>query len=72
MTHTPTTSFQQACGIFQFCAKEESDVDVSFKDVDIAEWRISDASDGTSVMHQLSDIVATFPHLNEPLLRNSA
>jgi hypothetical protein len=72
MTHTPTISYQQARGILQFCAKEESHVDVSSKDVDIAEWRISEASNGTSVMHQLSDIVAAFPHLNEPLVRNSA
>jgi hypothetical protein len=45
---------------------------VSLEDIDIAEWRIGYARYWTSVMHQLSDILAARPHPIEPRARDGA
>src|SRR3989442_15191627 len=70
MAHPLAATLEQASGIPQLCAKEESDIDVGPEDIDVAEWHILDARDGTAVMHQLPDIVATLSHPDKPLTRN--
>jgi len=40
------------------------------EDIDVAERHILDARDGTDVVHQLSDTVATHSHPAEPVTRN--
>ncbi len=72
MAHTLAASLQQVGGIVQFGAKVKSHVHMSLEDIDIAKRRIFHACDGAPVMHQLSNIMAAFPHPSEPRTRNGA
>ena len=49
---------------------KETDIDMRFKDVYIAECSVVHASDGAAVVHQLPHVVAALPHSCKPTLRN--
>lgn len=70
MAHMFAMALQQAGGIGQFCTVEEPDVYVRRECVDIAERSISEARNGTAVMHKLSDLVPARSHYIEPLTRD--
>src|SRR6185436_15921326 len=67
-----TAAFQQARGIQQLGSMEETDGRVGPKHVDVAEWRIFHARHRTSVVNQLTDVVAALPHSHEPYARDGA
>jgi hypothetical protein len=68
--HAFATSLQQAGGILEHCAVEETDVHMALEGVDVPEWRILYTCDRATIVHQLSDIVSALPHPRKPLLRN--
>jgi len=68
--HTFATSLQETSGVAEHRAVKEADIDVTFECVDVPKGRILYTCDGTTIVHQLSDIVTAPPHLRKPLLRN--
>jgi len=68
--HAFAISLQQAGGVLERCAVEETDVDVTFECVDVPEWRVFDTCDRATIVHQFADIFSTLPHLRKPLLRD--
>ena len=66
VAHVFSGSFQEATGVWQIGATEETYIDVTFEDINIGKGRVFDANDGTAIMHQFSHITAAGPHLREP------
>ena len=67
MAHELSGTFQQAIRIIDFCAIEESDIDVSGEGVDITERKIVSACRGMAIMQNLPNIVSATAHDLEPL-----
>ena len=72
MPHELACTLQEAVGIGNFSAAEESNIHVGFEDIDVAEGRVTDARRGLAVMQQLPHVVAAFPHDLEPIPRQLA
>ena len=72
MAHEFTGALEQASRIRQRRAVKEPDVYVRSKDIDVAEWRISETGNWTAVMHQLPNFVPAFSHRLKPLKRDGS
>lgn len=72
MAHPFAGTLEQAFGIAQVCAIEKSDIDVRFENIHVGEGQIPKARDGTAVMHEFLNLVATLPHAGKPTARNCA
>jgi hypothetical protein len=70
MPHAFAASLQYTCGILKGSAVEESNIDMAFERVDVAERRIVNTCDRATIVHQLSDIITALPYPHKPLLRN--
>jgi hypothetical protein len=70
MAHEPAGSFQQTLGIGNLRATKESDVNVSFEGIDIAERRIGHTRRRMAVMQQLPNVRSTGAHDLKPFLRD--
>jgi hypothetical protein len=72
MAHSLAGALQQAGGISQFGAVEESDVDVRGECIDIGKRRISETCNGTAVMQKFPNFVAARSHDFKPVTRDGA
>src|SRR5438045_3955389 len=72
MAHELAGALQQAGRIRQRCAVKEPHVDVRGEYVDIAEGRVSQTCNRTSVMEKLADFVPACSHYLIPLMRDSS
>src|SRR4030095_1325137 len=68
MSHVLTSAFQQTLWIGNLGTTKESNVDVSFKRIDIAECRVSDTRSRVPIMQYLSNVVSAGAHEIKPLL----
>jgi predicted ester cyclase len=72
MPHELAAALQQAGRIRQRSAVKEPHVDVRGEDIDIAERRVAQTCNRTTVMQKLSDFVPALSHHLEPLLRDGS
>src|SRR4029077_15429208 len=72
MTHELAGALQQAGRIRERCAMKEPHVYVRSECIDIAERRISQACNRTTVMQKLPDFVAALSHHLKPLMRDAS
>ena len=67
MTHALAVALQQAGRITERRAVKEAHIDVRSEYIDVAERRISQACNRTTVMQQLPDFIPALPHNFKPL-----
>src|SRR5579872_6882775 len=72
MAHELAVALQQAGRIRQRCAVKEPYVYVRSEYIDVAEGRISQTCNRTTVMQKLPDFVPAFSHRLKPLERNGS
>src|ERR1051326_9080562 len=68
MAHELAVALQQAGGIRQAGAMKKPHVYVRSEYIDIAEWRVAQACNRTTIMEDLADFVPAFSHYLEPLM----
>src|SRR6516162_3152076 len=72
MTHELAGALQQAGGIRECCAVKEPHVYVRCEYIHIAEGRISQTCNRTSVVQKLPDFVPAISHHLKPLMRDGS
>lgn len=70
MTHDLPGALQQALGIGNISATKETDIDVSFEDVDISERCVAYTRGRMAVVQYFSYVVAAVAHNLKPMLRD--
>ena len=72
MPHEPAGALQQAGRVRQRCAVKEPHIDVRSEYIDIAERRVSQTGNRTSVVQKFPDFVPAPSHDFKPLARDGA
>jgi hypothetical protein len=72
MAHELAGALQQVGRVRQRCAVKEPYVYVRSEYIDVAKGRISQTCNGTAVMQELPNFVATFSHYLKPTMRDGA
>lgn len=72
MSHEASGTLQQAGRVLYDAAKEEADVDVGPKCIDVTKCEVPDARGGVAIMEHLQNVRPTRAHLLEPFLSKGA
>jgi hypothetical protein len=72
MTHALAPALEQAGGIGEHRALEETDIRMSLEGVDISKWRLPDTSDRTTVVQQFADVGTAPAHAIKPCPRHQS
>jgi hypothetical protein len=68
VAHKPTRAHQQALGIGNLGASEESNINVGFENIDVGEGRVGNARRRMSIMQQFSYVPSASTHGLKPAL----
>jgi len=72
VAHSLARALQQAIGVGQGCAVEETDVDVPREDVDVGKGGIAETRGRAAVVDELANFVAAIAYDLKPILGNSS